>query len=155
AEILVNVSYRAVITDFDSARVLHRRVETDIDQEQFEGETAAEVMPALEKCAYASQLQVSVAGEQLTLAGPAWSLRWGAPEVLFGKRLDLPRDLWTAGPNASKCCALVRWMPSPTRLSEENWRRASVKQWWKLSEVIGAWHQEQDDLLRHSPPVYN
>ncbi|KIO26400.1 hypothetical protein M407DRAFT_74553, partial [Tulasnella calospora MUT 4182] len=52
--ILVNSSYRAVITDFGSAR-------------------------------------------QLTLTGPAWSLRWAAPEVLFGKRPDLPRDIWAVG----------------------------------------------------------
>ncbi|KIO21968.1 hypothetical protein M407DRAFT_217361, partial [Tulasnella calospora MUT 4182] len=52
--ILVSASYRAVITDFGSARIL-------------------------------------------TLTGPAWSLRWAAPEVVMGKQQNLASDIWAAG----------------------------------------------------------
>lgn len=95
--ILVNSSYRAVITDFGSARVLRKRRESDTDQEEDQVETGADVIPTVDECASSSQLQVSATGEQLTLTGPAWSLRWAAPEVLFGKRPDLPRDIWAVG----------------------------------------------------------
>lgn len=55
------------------------------------------IPPTLEERANASQLQVCATGDQLTLTGPAWSLRWAAPEVLFGDRPDLPRDIWAVG----------------------------------------------------------
>ncbi|KAG8964064.1 hypothetical protein FRC00_003972 [Tulasnella sp. 408] len=96
--ILVNSSYRAVITDFGSARVIHKRLESDGDYEQDEAANAVGgTIPTIDECATASQLQVSATGEQLTLTGPAWSLQWAAPEVLFGKPPDLPRDIWAIG----------------------------------------------------------
>ncbi|KIO16619.1 hypothetical protein M407DRAFT_85814, partial [Tulasnella calospora MUT 4182] len=36
--------------------------------------------------------------DQLTLTGPAWSLRWAAPEVVRdGEQPSLPSDIWSAG----------------------------------------------------------
>ncbi|KIO17504.1 hypothetical protein M407DRAFT_53126, partial [Tulasnella calospora MUT 4182] len=34
---------------------------------------------------------------QLTLTGPAWSLRWAAPEVALGEPQNLASDIWAAG----------------------------------------------------------
>ncbi|KIO23994.1 hypothetical protein M407DRAFT_47576, partial [Tulasnella calospora MUT 4182] len=42
-------------------------------------------------------IHVGAAGNQLTLTGPAWSLRWAAPEVMNGKRPGLSSDIWAAG----------------------------------------------------------
>ncbi|KIO19361.1 hypothetical protein M407DRAFT_50892, partial [Tulasnella calospora MUT 4182] len=64
--ILVSSSYRAIITDFGSAR----------------------------DC---PQINVVPAGDQLTLTGPAWSLRWAPPEVVNGDRPGLSSDIWSAG----------------------------------------------------------
>lgn len=33
---------------------------------------------------------------QLTLTGPAWALRWAAPEVVYGEFQDLASDVWAA-----------------------------------------------------------
>ncbi|KIO21978.1 hypothetical protein M407DRAFT_79667, partial [Tulasnella calospora MUT 4182] len=61
--ILVNSSYRAVITDFGSARVIS-----------------------------------ALGDEALSIdSGPAWSLRWAAPEVMNGERPSLSSDIWAAG----------------------------------------------------------
>ncbi|KIO15835.1 hypothetical protein M407DRAFT_62415, partial [Tulasnella calospora MUT 4182] len=66
--ILVSSLFRAIITDFGSARV--------------------------EEC---QRINVVATGNQLTLTGPAWSLRWAPPEVVNGDRLGLSSDIWSAG----------------------------------------------------------
>ncbi|KIO26842.1 hypothetical protein M407DRAFT_53315, partial [Tulasnella calospora MUT 4182] len=66
--ILVSGSCRAIITDFGSAHA---------------------VAPP--------SIHVGSAGNKLTLTGPAWSLRWAAPEVMHGKRPGLSSDIWAAG----------------------------------------------------------
>ncbi|KIO29550.1 hypothetical protein M407DRAFT_227302, partial [Tulasnella calospora MUT 4182] len=63
--ILVSSSYRAIITDFGSARK--------------------------------AKIQVGATGNQLTLTGPSWSLRWAPPEVVNGAATSLPSDIWSAG----------------------------------------------------------
>ncbi|KIO16731.1 hypothetical protein M407DRAFT_48000, partial [Tulasnella calospora MUT 4182] len=76
--ILVSSSYRAIITDFGSARVL--------------------LEPAERVLAEGHGLTTrGTAGSQLTLTGPAWSLRWASPEVLDGATPNLPSDIWSAG----------------------------------------------------------
>ncbi|KIO23964.1 hypothetical protein M407DRAFT_77464, partial [Tulasnella calospora MUT 4182] len=42
-------------------------------------------------------INVGAVGNQLTLTGPAWSLRWAAPEVMNGERPGLSSDVWAAG----------------------------------------------------------
>lgn len=42
-------------------------------------------------------IRVGAAGNQLTLTGPAWSLRWAPPEVVNGIRPGLSSDIWAAG----------------------------------------------------------
>ncbi|KIO23967.1 hypothetical protein M407DRAFT_50287, partial [Tulasnella calospora MUT 4182] len=61
--ILVSKSYRAVITDFGSARAISAPEGEALDND----------------------------------SGPAWSLRWAAPEVMNGKRPVLSSDIWAAG----------------------------------------------------------
>ncbi|KIO22319.1 hypothetical protein M407DRAFT_79319, partial [Tulasnella calospora MUT 4182] len=68
--ILVSASYRAVITDFGSARAVSAPEDEVMSEED---------------------------GQQLTLTGPAWSLRWAAPEVVNGRRPGLSSDIWAAG----------------------------------------------------------
>lgn len=64
----MNSSYRAVITDFGSARVLHKRLDGDYEQDEVASAVGGTI-PTAEECATASQLQVSATGEQLTLTG--------------------------------------------------------------------------------------
>ncbi|KIO21334.1 hypothetical protein M407DRAFT_53601, partial [Tulasnella calospora MUT 4182] len=45
----------------------------------------------------APTIQARATGNHLTLTGPAWSLRWASPEVLFGDNPNLPSDIWSAG----------------------------------------------------------
>ncbi|KIO19402.1 hypothetical protein M407DRAFT_54875, partial [Tulasnella calospora MUT 4182] len=63
--ILVSSSYRAVITDFGSARTI-------------------------------STTEGELIGEE-NVPGPAWSLRWAAPEVVNGERQNLASDIWAVG----------------------------------------------------------
>ncbi|KIO29806.1 hypothetical protein M407DRAFT_21056 [Tulasnella calospora MUT 4182] len=90
--ILVSSSYRGIITDFGSARAI---IESEDDaagkehaQQIQENSTKEEACP---------QIQVGAIGTQLTLTGPAWSLRWAPPEVVSGKPPNLSSDVWAAG----------------------------------------------------------
>ncbi|KAG8952121.1 hypothetical protein FRC04_005121 [Tulasnella sp. 424] len=193
--ILVNSSCRAVIADFGSARVLR-------DRKQVEPNATVPSRHGLPK---SSRIHISAAGNQLTLTGPTWSFRWAAPEVLFGKDPDLPRDIWALGwviweivtgelpfaklnnnmaitkavlrlkrssvgrdvkqrsqivalctlvmdclahdptsrPNATKCCASVKWTPSVVPTSEI---RSDVKaRSAALLLTSGYVHYSQDD----------
>ncbi|KIO15715.1 hypothetical protein M407DRAFT_86831 [Tulasnella calospora MUT 4182] len=71
--ILVSVSYRAIITDFGSAP---QPTDERIDR---------------------TQITIVASSNQLTLTGPAWSLRWAAPEVALGEPQNLASDIWAAG----------------------------------------------------------
>lgn len=90
--ILVSASYRAIITDFGSARVLNHvtggRTEKSNDQKAVENLTVGD------EC---RQIHLTAAGNRLTLTGPAWSLRWAPPEVVNGNCPDLSSDVWAAG----------------------------------------------------------
>ncbi|KIO18213.1 hypothetical protein M407DRAFT_32102 [Tulasnella calospora MUT 4182] len=90
--ILVSASYRAVITDFGSARAasaLEDEVMSDEDGQQ------VQAIPSTEQAC--PPIHVGALRNQLTLTGPAWSLRWAAPEVVNGRRPGLSSDIWAAG----------------------------------------------------------
>ncbi|KAG8926314.1 hypothetical protein FRC01_009016 [Tulasnella sp. 417] len=90
--ILVNAAYRATITGFGSARGISAPEDEGVGEEsgpQVEGPSGAE-----QGC---DPIHIDTAGNKLTLTGPAWSLRWGAPEVMNGKRPGLSSDIWAAG----------------------------------------------------------
>ncbi|KIO33660.1 hypothetical protein M407DRAFT_17619 [Tulasnella calospora MUT 4182] len=93
--ILVSSSYRAIITDFGSARAL-RYVES---KESDQGTVSEMSGPSTEEEAAAShQITIVPTGDQLTLTGPAWTLRWAAPEIFRDEEQPgLPSDIWAAG----------------------------------------------------------
>lgn len=87
--ILVSSSYRAVITGFGSARAIcepEDEVTGDKSGQERQGTPSAE-----------QAINISAAGNQLTLTGPAWLLNWEAPEVMNGERPGLSSDVWAAG----------------------------------------------------------
>ncbi|KIO19039.1 hypothetical protein M407DRAFT_31323, partial [Tulasnella calospora MUT 4182] len=90
--ILVSSSYRAIITDFGSARAIRESEEGGAGEGSRPG---ANSDPSPEKDY--SRIQVVATGNQLTLTGPAWSLRWAPPEVVNGSPQELPSDIWSAG----------------------------------------------------------
>ncbi|KIO19450.1 hypothetical protein M407DRAFT_51863, partial [Tulasnella calospora MUT 4182] len=47
--------------------------------------------------AHFQRIHVATTGNQLTLTGPAWSLRWAPPEVVNGNHPGLSSDIWSAG----------------------------------------------------------
>ncbi|KIO19031.1 hypothetical protein M407DRAFT_31315, partial [Tulasnella calospora MUT 4182] len=85
--ILVNSLHRAIITDFGSARALRRKRERK----------ATKPKPNTDIRGASPQINVSVTGNQLTLTGPSWSVRWASPEVVLGDDPDLPSDMWAVG----------------------------------------------------------
>ncbi|KIO22321.1 hypothetical protein M407DRAFT_28119 [Tulasnella calospora MUT 4182] len=90
--ILVSASYRAVITDFGSARAVSASEDEVMSDE--DGQQVQAISSTEQAC---SPIHVGAARNQLTLTGPAWSLRWAAPEVVNGRRPGLSSDIWAAG----------------------------------------------------------
>ncbi|KIO23794.1 hypothetical protein M407DRAFT_26788 [Tulasnella calospora MUT 4182] len=91
--ILVNSSYRAVITDFGSARIRRNVAARDIENRSGgallnDGVTAGGNSP---------EVKFNPSTSDLTLTGPGFSLRWIAPEVLCGEEQGLPSDVWAIG----------------------------------------------------------
>lgn len=92
--ILVNSENRAVITDFGSARLLDRTtggVESEAKvptrlRAQNEGEKDS-----------SPRFELSITDTVITFTGPAWTLRWAAPEVLDGELPNLASDIWAFG----------------------------------------------------------
>lgn len=87
--ILVNRQNRAVITDFGSAR----RIPLS------QGQTHAERVPertSTEHMGFKS-LHVEVTASGFTITGPAWTIRWAAPELLNGGSPTLATDVWAFG----------------------------------------------------------
>lgn len=92
--ILVDSSYRAIITDFGSARVVKRGAGVGKGPSV---ESTAATNQTSPKDRQSSQISVSIANNQLNLTGPGWSFRWAAPEVLNGELLELGSDIWALG----------------------------------------------------------
>lgn len=92
--ILVSSSYRAIISDFGSARILEEIEGNTIDQDYIPDVSG---VSATDESAARPQVTIAVNGNQLTLTGPAWSLRWVAPEVIMEERLGLASDIWAVG----------------------------------------------------------
>lgn len=104
--ILVSSSCRAIITDFGSSRALSNVVQHVVDQENVPD---ASGIPTMDKSADCRQLVIIATSDELTLTGPAWSLRWAAPEVIKEEEQpSLPSDIWSAG--------WVCWEVSLTRI---------------------------------------
>ncbi|KAG8910387.1 hypothetical protein FRC01_006364, partial [Tulasnella sp. 417] len=96
--ILVSAQYRAIITDFGSARILKEtedRRETRSAVLDPTGPSAT--AQATDEQTNHTQITIITSSNQLTLTGPAWSLRWAAPEVALGEPQSLASDIWAAG----------------------------------------------------------
>ncbi|KIO18929.1 hypothetical protein M407DRAFT_31404 [Tulasnella calospora MUT 4182] len=92
--ILVSASYRAIITDFGSARAMSNVANRDTDQDTSPDAGG----PSGMKNATRPSATFIASTNQLTLTGPAWSLRWAAPEVVKEEvQPGLPSDIWSAG----------------------------------------------------------
>ncbi|KAG8915942.1 hypothetical protein FRC00_004952 [Tulasnella sp. 408] len=94
--ILVNSSYRAVITDFGSARI---RQSVASEREETQSNTSNPVAAdSSQPAGFTSpQAKFNPSTSDLTLTGPGFSLRWTAPEVLMDGMQDLPSDMWAMG----------------------------------------------------------
>ncbi|KIO30165.1 hypothetical protein M407DRAFT_20831 [Tulasnella calospora MUT 4182] len=88
--ILVGYNGRAVLSDFGSARA----IEQDIIEELHDGAhlfspaAAADPQP---------QIHLGDDDKSTSLSGPAWTLRWAAPELLKGALPSLKSDIWALG----------------------------------------------------------
>ncbi|KIO32687.1 hypothetical protein M407DRAFT_18447 [Tulasnella calospora MUT 4182] len=85
--ILVNVTCRAVVTDFGSAR---RMPATDSNQEQERTENALQGTSSLDPTFCDST-------NTITLTGGHYTLRWAAPELLQDDQSSLQSDIWALG----------------------------------------------------------
>ncbi|KAG8950432.1 hypothetical protein FRC04_007447 [Tulasnella sp. 424] len=91
--ILVNAEYRAVITDFGSARLLTDvPLSTSTDDE--EALTTILNQPADDGSPRATYSEHT---KQMTISNCEYTLRWAAPEVLLGEESDLSSDIWALG----------------------------------------------------------
>ncbi|KAG9041583.1 hypothetical protein FS837_012047 [Tulasnella sp. UAMH 9824] len=96
--ILVNPKNRAFITDFGSARAIDSATEaviSSVDETKpinipHHALTGTATMEAL-------KIEVPAPGEFITMTGPAWTVRWAAPELLKGGLPDLSSDIWALG----------------------------------------------------------
>ncbi|KIO21117.1 hypothetical protein M407DRAFT_29277 [Tulasnella calospora MUT 4182] len=91
--ILVNLDNRAVITDFGSARAVDPATgvhTTTVTERQDQTATTAPEMERL-------KVEIAASGESITMTGPAWTVRWAAPELLRGELPGLPSDIWAFG----------------------------------------------------------
>ncbi|KAG8899497.1 hypothetical protein FRC01_010492, partial [Tulasnella sp. 417] len=94
--ILVSASCRAIITDFGSARAMGETEERPDDVDHAAPEATRGDSTTAEYAGL-SQITLVATNTELTLTGPAWSLRWAAPEIAMGKRQNLASDIWAAG----------------------------------------------------------
>ncbi|KAG9019835.1 hypothetical protein FRB90_003424 [Tulasnella sp. 427] len=91
--VLVNAQYRAVITDFGSARYLERSLTKG-------SLSNAATKPAARRANVASRsprAEFSLLTKQLTVTGCLYTTRWAAPELLNDEDSGLWSDIWAFG----------------------------------------------------------
>lgn len=94
--VLVNSAYRAVITDFGSARRIKPMLGTAVKSGTFGTDRRQQTL-TIKQGAEAPTIEIASSGEFITMTGPAWTLRWAAPELLHGDLPGLPSDIWALG----------------------------------------------------------
>ncbi|KIO33141.1 hypothetical protein M407DRAFT_18006 [Tulasnella calospora MUT 4182] len=85
--VLVNSNYRALITDFGSAR---RLTETDLGRQVKPARDEQQAAPLL-------QAMFCASNNTITLTGNEYTLRWAAPELLKDEPSSLKVDIWALG----------------------------------------------------------
>ncbi|KAG8935226.1 hypothetical protein FRC01_005482 [Tulasnella sp. 417] len=95
SNILINADYRAMITDFGSARFQAPNTPSSGNVGPETGsdggsESDNDVPDPV-------TVEFSSATSTLLLNGPAWALRWAAPEVLADESSGLASDIWACG----------------------------------------------------------
>ncbi|KAG9041427.1 hypothetical protein FS837_012274 [Tulasnella sp. UAMH 9824] len=96
--ILVNSKNRALITDFGSARAVG-----SVEEEAVKGVGAAKAASTSSPAATGAQnaevlsAEIAPSGDFITMTGPAWTVRWAAPELLSGYLPGLASDIWALG----------------------------------------------------------
>ncbi|KIO18389.1 hypothetical protein M407DRAFT_31962 [Tulasnella calospora MUT 4182] len=96
--ILVNRKNRAMITDFGSARAVD-----SVAERALKGVRAAKATPTPHSAAMEAQeaesltAEIAPSGDFITMTGPAWTVRWAAPELLRGDVPGLASDIWALG----------------------------------------------------------
>lgn len=89
-----------MITDFGSARVI-----SSVEKEAINGvrPANANAYPTPDPDATKGQtvkeptVELAPSGEFITMTGPAWTVRWAAPELLDGRLPSLASDIWALG----------------------------------------------------------
>ncbi|KAG8923207.1 hypothetical protein FRC01_013060, partial [Tulasnella sp. 417] len=92
--ILVNSEYRAVVSDFGSARIVSHEEGKQNRQKEHQAPLQADTTggsPAV------TSISVCPSGSRITLSGPVLTLRWAAPELLAGETSTLASDIWALG----------------------------------------------------------
>lgn len=92
--ILVNSGYRAMVSDFGSARVINQR--DSKDGNPTEDRTPPKTNATSESVAVIS-ISTSPSGSKITLSGPILTYRWAARELLAGATPTLASDIWALG----------------------------------------------------------
>ncbi|KIO33045.1 hypothetical protein M407DRAFT_18193 [Tulasnella calospora MUT 4182] len=96
--ILVNPGNRAVITDFGSARAVD-----SVSEEALESARVARSTPTARTAGVGAQeaealtAEMAPSGDFITMTGPAWTVRWAAPEQVRGDSPGLASDIWGLG----------------------------------------------------------
>ncbi|KAG9047313.1 hypothetical protein FS837_002570 [Tulasnella sp. UAMH 9824] len=96
--ILVNSENRAVVTDFGSARAIQSATESVVrGVDRTEAATTQDRTSTEELKIAPLKAEVAESGEFITMTGPAWTIRWAAPELLRGDLPGLESDVWAFG----------------------------------------------------------
>lgn len=91
--ILVNSEFRAVITDFGSARYLGYKSEREMPNEAEAKTTNTEA----DAGSSSPRAEFNLFTKQLTVTGCLYTTRWAAPEILNGEESALRSDIWAFG----------------------------------------------------------
>ncbi|KAG9030203.1 hypothetical protein FS837_003328 [Tulasnella sp. UAMH 9824] len=96
--ILVNSEHRAVITDFGSARSARSTSESTVEDVNTTKTPERQQKPAVHAHgAEPIKAKVSASGDSIALTGPAWTVRWAAPELLADEEPSSASDVWALG----------------------------------------------------------
>ncbi|KIO29631.1 hypothetical protein M407DRAFT_21220 [Tulasnella calospora MUT 4182] len=94
--VLVNSACRAIITDFGSARHVNSMSRTAVES----GTWITSPQPHMAIRKHGTEppkSEITASGEFITMTGPGWTVRWAAPELLYGESPGLPSDIWALG----------------------------------------------------------